>query len=648
MCGISGIFSLKQEKKFPADWLIQMHQLLRHRGPDGSGLVLFDGTDSITYANALHEHKSLPYSPVQGMPEEGLSISSGMAHNRLAIVDLTESGHQPLCDASGRFWIVFNGEIYNHPELRSLLQQKGHRFLSLTDTEVVLKMYEEFGEECTKHFNGMWAFVIFDSHQKRMFASRDRLGVKPFYYAMNGDYFAFASETKALLPFCRNTGLDTSANPHAVLDYFVFTRIEEGKSNWYKNILELKAGKSLKLDLQKHSLHVSTHYTPRNEELYHHEKSVNWYMDRLEGAFNQSVALRLRSDVEVGACLSGGIDSSLIVASACMQTRKPMKVFTARFPDKKYDESHYAKMVADKFKCPFFLTEIDANEVRENLLTLAYCQDFPIWSTSTFLQFRLMKLASENGIKVLLDGQGGDELFGGYPHHALYVKNENAFRERVKFYSKLFLIKMFNQLPGTHAKKAMLHRMYPVTRFLDNTWLLDALKDWKAWLNVADSLNEQLSYEAGNSLLKLYLRCEDRCSMHYSIESRTPFSDDPELLSMAFQIPGFLKVHNGMHKYILRKTFKDYLPADVVIRTDKKGFSTPNREWILQNLNFWMDDFFNSTAIPELKMYAIRKHYSGYVKSGDSGSPHLFKPIAFAAWHKVYHDRPLFKRPDAL
>jgi len=636
MCGISGIFSCIEGKTFPSEWMLRMHSLLKHRGPDGSGVVAWNAQEKYVYAHALHHKKSLPYAPDALLNDARGEWKAAMAHNRLAIVDLGESGHQPMCDATGRYWMVYNGEIYNHPELRKELETKGAVFHSTSDSEVVLQAYIHEGPACVNQFNGMWAFCIYDSAKKTLFASRDRLGVKPFYYVFNKNLFAFASEAKALTYLCKQTGIALDTEEHSLLDYFVFTRIEDGERNWYKNILELKAGKNLMLSLASGKGELSAHYKPMNEETLHHQKHIHWYMDRLEGTFNRAVALRLRSDVEVGACLSGGIDSSLIVASAVMQAKIPLQVFTARFPQKEYDESHYATQVAKKYHCTMHLAEMQAADVQSDLMSLAYCQDFPIWSTSTFLQYRLMKLAAEKGLKVLLDGQGGDELFGGYPHHALFVKGEHSRRSKWFYKTKVALLLLLNRIPGTKNRMALLRKMYPVTEFLNDEWLMQALQGWEAQLPLPLSLNELLVTEASNSLLKLYLRCEDRCSMHYSIESRTPFSDDPDLLSLAFQIPGTMKVHQGMHKYILRKTFKDYLPPEVVIRTDKKGFSTPNKDWIIANEKHWTEEWFSENPGNVLHTEKLKKRYLEYVKSSESGSPHLFKPVAFAAWQKAF------------
>jgi len=657
MCGIAGIFSLKNSSAKLPVVIEKMSKKIAHRGPDFEGFVLFNNQDVITATSKDFKIVGNEnYSPKNYIQEIRNEFNVALAHRRLSIIDLSEKAHQPMCDNQGRYWIVFNGEIYNFKEIRKNLIDLGHYFSTESDTEVLLKSYIQWGKACVDYFNGMWAFAIFDKLNNSIFCSRDRLGVKPFYYVRTDEYFAFASEQKSLLELTQFGIFSKEMNQEEILDYFVFGKIEYKKESFFKNIFELQAGHNIQFNLSENDFTTYNYYT----HSYKNTESLDLLsreniIDELKSTFISSVQLRLQSDVPLGACLSGGLDSSSIVAAANYFSPQNLKVFTATFEDEKYSESNYAQLVSKATSSNLFISSPTSNELFSDLENLMYCQDIPIWSTSTYSQFRLMKLAAQNNIKVLLDGQGGDELFAGYPHHLIhylyYQKGNNNFNQLLNQFSPLTLKsisryyqkwKFFNHwLPRLPIKLQyqLLMKIYPDLLFIKRDYLLEALSFNKLNKLKFPSLNEQLELELNNQLLKGYLKCEDRCSMFFSIESRTPFSDDKNLIELARKIPAELKISNGNLKQIFREAVKDFVPIEVIERKDKMGFSTPNKKWIQEISEPFLNKYSGNEKNDIIDVKNLNKYYSSYVKSNvPSESPRLFKPISFLVWQKTFFD----------
>jgi asparagine synthase (glutamine-hydrolysing) len=658
MCGIAGILSLKNSSYKLAIAINKMSKKIAHRGPDFEGFVLFNKQEN--YTATSKEFTILAnqnYSPKNYIEELQVEVNLALAHRRLSIIDLSEKAHQPMCDSSGRYWITYNGEIYNYKEIRKNLIDLGHFFITDSDTEVLLKSYIQWGASCVDYLNGMWAFSIYDKIEHSFFCSRDRLGVKPFYYIKSKEYFAFASEQKSLLELADFGVISREINQKEVFDYFVLGKIEYEKESFFKNIIELKAGYSIQYKIHDDNF-ILNNYFKNNPEQINQIQSLSeiTLIDELKNTFINSVQLRLQSDVPLGACLSGGIDSSSIVAAANYSSPQNFKVFTATFDEEKYNEENYAKIVAKATNSTMFVSSPNSNELFLDLENLMYCQDIPIWSTSTYSQFRLMKLASQNNIKVLLDGQGGDELFGGYPHHLLhylyYKKGNKYFNQLLNQYSPITLKhikkyyqkwKFFNHwLPRLPVKLQyqLLLKIYPDLMFIKNKYLLESLNYNKANKEKFPTLNEQLENEINNQLLKGYLKCEDRCSMYFSIESRTPFSDDKNLIDLARRIPAELKIKEGKLKSIFRDAVKDFVPKEILDRKDKMGFATPNKKWIQEISGPFLDKYACNENNEVMDIRNIKKYYSNYIKSNiPSESPRLFKPISFLVWQKVFFNQ---------
>ncbi|HXC07056.1 MAG TPA: asparagine synthase (glutamine-hydrolyzing) [Bacteroidia bacterium] len=661
MCGISGIISLQGTQADPRA-LQAMNDCLKHRGPDGEGFLFYDGKQTHTaFGKDTPEHirhASMPHAPQEAMSDLHSGFIFGFGHRRLAILDLGENGHQPLCNVASDLWITYNGEIYNYLELRAELQTKGHVFRTRTDTEVVLAAYREWGTDCLNHFNGMWAFVLFDANKKIFFGSRDRFGVKPFYYYTDKNRFVFASEQKALL---RLPDIRSGINPKAVADYFIAGEIEYQEEGVFQNILELFPSQAFILGLNDGVFRQWQWYNLPVNETYEsfHPDRFQTYCKRTEELIRDAVRIRLRSDVPVGSCLSGGIDSSSLVGIMSSfrkedQAMPPFHTFTASFPGLSCDETSWARIAAEHSSSIWHSAQPELPELIRDLEQLVYSQDSPLWSTSTYAQFRVMRLVQEQGIKVILDGQGGDELFAGYtPYYTRYVGD---MLRHFRLGAASSAIHKAGPFPGnilslgkSHLKNNLLHHLpasvqMKITRsyfkdmdYLDPS-LLNLYADEKRKKSDArsSSLNGLLKKEFVNTRLKLYLKCEDRSSMWHSVESRTPFADDHPLIEYIFNIPGSYKIHEGTFKYLLRESMKKYIPAPILERTDKMGYNTPNNEWVTR-MKGDLKDYFTDSLRPYLQIDKLRKEYDSFFDiSTASENGRIFKFMAFAAWFKVF------------
>ncbi|HXD94218.1 MAG TPA: asparagine synthase (glutamine-hydrolyzing), partial [Bacteroidia bacterium] len=429
MCGIAGIVKLKNSSLNLCNGIVQMTNAISHRGPDGEGFLLADESSVVAaYGDKTPEeikNSRFDFSPSRHIIDTGSNPFLAFGHRRLSIIDLSAGGHQPMCVKEKQIWITYNGEIYNYIEIREELEKKGYRFFTNSDTEVILNSYLEWGEYCINKFNGMWAFVIYDREKNELFGARDRFGVKPFYYYLDENIFAFASEQKALL---KTEGIKTGINPAAAFDFFLKNTMEHEEEGMFKNILELFPSYAFKISLQEKKIVKWKYYTlPVNEGWGNFsEKKFNEAVSRTRELFFSAISIRLRSDVPIGSCLSGGIDSSAIVCiinelRKKTPTAEKLQLFTACFNEKEINESAYAELVTKQVNGGWNKIYPASSELLKDFGDFTYCQDTPIWSTSGYAQYRVMQAAKNSGVKVVLDGQGGDELFAGYyPYHFRY------------------------------------------------------------------------------------------------------------------------------------------------------------------------------------------------------------------------------------
>ena len=546
MCGIAGIWHLNQSKTVPPSLMGQMTATLRHRGPDDEGYLFVNSA-----TGRFEERRGEDTIPEVRMPDmhqsgDGMPYNLAFGFRRLSIIDLSPAGHQPMSSPDGSLWIIYNGEIYNYLELREELKTRGYTFRTDTDTEVILYAYDEWGRACLQRFNGMWAFALWDGRQQQLFCARDRFGIKPFYYVWDGETFAFASEIKALLQM---SGIPRRSNEPIIYDYLSYGYSDHTDETFFTGVKQLLPAHYLVL----HDSHLKTHrYWDLNPG--HNVGSVineAIYVERFYTLFEDAVRVHLRSDVPIGTCLSGGLDSSAIVCIANkllfvdgIVSRKlvgeQQKTFSSCFEDQRFDERRYIEQVLAVTGAESNYTFPSGKELSEVLPHLIWHQDEPFNSTSIYAQWRVMEKTAERGVKVLLDGQGGDELLAGYHEFFNYYWATLARRGRLaELWSE---ISAYRQLYRTPIARIMIRGLRPYMPAAALT-IMDHIKrggglglnrDFANKYNhrrfeepdhYSDSFSDRLYSLLTRYRLPQLLHYEDRNSMAFSIEARVPFLD---------------------------------------------------------------------------------------------------------------------------
>ena len=550
MCGIAAIFT---NKKMYAHRLERMLGEIEHRGPDSDGYH-YDKCSNTEY---------------------------GLAHKRLSIIDLSENGAQPY--RIGNYEIIFNGEIYNYKELRQELETLGEEFISQTDTEVLLKSYIRWGIDSLDRFNGMFSFVLVDKNKHRAYGVRDRYGIKPFYYWKQDGELRIASEIKqfkVLDDFRRVLNKDVAAN------YIINRHLDYSSDTFFHGIRQLEGGEYLELDMHSMDMKLRQWYDLRSKI----ESDRDVRAEDIRELLHDSVRMRMRSDVEVGVCLSGGIDSSSITCLSDMvkdDRGMLLKSITSSFEDERYDERKWVKHIEDAIDIDSYKIFPSASEFLDDLDDLLYHQDEPFWSTSIYAQSEVFRKAGDLGIKVMLDGQGADEIFGGYIglFYPFYIQNLIANRdtallgEMLKGEKKLYvLMQVINKVLGRGQTEAKLSEGCDIFNIKVD---LNPKKEFS-------SSKEQSLYFVKYHLPAL-LHYEDRSSMRYSIESRVPFLDY-RVVEAAFNLRDEQKVGYGIGKKVLRDSMRGIVPDAILDRRDKLGFVTPQAEWIKEKKDIYMKE----------------------------------------------------------
>jgi asparagine synthase (glutamine-hydrolysing) len=591
MCGIAGLV----ERKGRADLgrLNLMSQLLRHRGPDDEGGVLIDtergqwmtlgGPDTPKDAYS----SGTPFAPGRRSGDQKTAqYHLGFVHRRLSIVDLSPTGHQPMCDAAGRTWIVYNGEIYNHVELRAELEKAGATFIGTSDTEVILAAYRHWGRGCLSHFNGMFAFALFDGERGELFCARDRFGIKPFYYETDGSHFAFASEPAALV---RTRPRRARPRLAAIHDLIALDWVDHESPTFFEGLYQLPPAHYLVYGKDGLSTHAwwSLHSDARASG------DAGEWAEEFERLFTDAVRLRLRADVEVGSCLSGGLDSSAVVTTASKLSDRPLHAFTCAYDDgPAYDERPYVRSVVEASGASSHVVVPDGADFWETFDRLHAQQGEPTAGPGVYSQWKVMALAREAGLKVLLDGQGGDESLAGYYRYLPLRLRDLISNGRLVAFGQLWgdVVEKLgvSTTLGLVAEPAMppglagaLRRTFGQGKDLV---LGDALRDLNRQPPTApggfgSAVRRQQVFDLTQRLLPSLLRYEDRNSMTFSIETRLPFLDY-RLVEFVLSLPDEQRLDGSTTKAILRRSLSDRIPPSVLARRDKMGFETPTDIWM--------------------------------------------------------------------
>jgi len=604
MCGIAGQYSLNDT---PPDTqlLSAMSERLIHRGPDGEGTRICGNT--------------------------------GLVHRRLAIIDLSEEGLQPMTNEDGTLWLVFNGEIYNYVELREELVGKGHRFHSHSDTEVILHAYEEWGPKCLSRFNGMWAFALWDEKKQELFCSRDRFGIKPFYYTVAGGSFLFASEIKALLAH-PDAGL--RPDEQTLGTYLAWGVLDHSSRTMFEGITQLEPAHAM----------VVTAAGPQPPFRYWDVKVSSAIRSdildkeaasRLMEILRDATRIHLRSDVAVGTCLSGGIDSSTltVLINTLIRDEAPasvgarQKTFSAVFSDKRFDESRYIDEIVAVTGVDAHRVEPTPQQLWDDIDRLVYLQDEPFGSLSIYAQYCVMRLA-QNDVKVVLDGQGADELLAGYlAYQGSYIINTllrsfhwwTAFRELSGSLGHHggFIRSAIRQVRERKKRRGLL-KCTPenISRYAGN-------------------LDRVLYRELTSTNLPALLHYEDRNAMAFSIESRVPFLDY-RFVEYAASLPLNQKIRNGVTKRALRAAIKGIVPESIRCRMDKMGFVTPEEVWMKKDLRPFMLEVLSSDTFrtrPYWDAAAVTRDYLAFLEGKSTYSPEIWRIVCTELWLVTFFDR---------
>lgn len=619
MCGLTAIISSSEISR---NTLKGMNDHIIHRGPDGEGYSHFQSS----------------------------SLNVAFGHRRLAIHDLSPDGLQPFRYLD--YEIIFNGEVYNFLELREQLESHGYSFRTKTDTEVLVAAYAFWGKQCLNYFNGMYSFLILDKKQSKVFGARDRFGIKPLYYFKKDDCIAFASEIKQ---FFALDNFSSELNHQAAYDYLLFGITDHRNETFFKNVFQVPQGHSFEVSLLKPLSTLKT------EAYYHLQKNKisvedNRWAPQFLSLMRESISLQLRSDVKVGSCLSGGLDSTTIVTLVNESLRTVNKAdlqetFSSCSEDKRFDERLYIKSVEDMISMNNHKVFPSADRLFLDLDKLIYSQDEPFISTSIFAQNEVFGLAKKNDVTVMLDGQGADEILGGY--HTFFKPLLFSYFSSLKiisFISEALALKKIHGLGLIHVFKAVAVRLLPEflvegLRRLTGAEALEhpffnfeiekiELRNPKSYneLKIND-VNDFSLYLTTSGNLPMLLRYEDRNSMAHSIEARVPFLDH-NVVEFALSLPNRWKIYRGVTKTILRVSMEKIIPKVVSDRKDKMGFVTAEEVWFAETEpDKFMQLIRESVKLSHgLVSEKIIQEAQSFVEGKRSYDFRFWRAICFAQW----------------
>ena len=625
MSGITGIINTEYKRIQAIDSKIRiMSSLIAHRGPDGEGIW-------------VHEKGFI-----------------GIGHRRLSIIDLA-TDDQPMKDAYGN-WITYDGRIYNYIELRKELGED--KFSTTSDTEVILYAYRKWGKDCVKHFRGMFSFVLWDQQNQLIFCARDHFGIKPLYYYQHGPNIFFASEVKALLPFVKNI----RTNLEALKEYLTFQFCLDGKT-LFQDVVELQPAHTL--TIRNGKIDIEKFWEVCFEPDFTH--TFLYFEEHLRELIEESVHLHTRSDVPIGAYLSGGLDSSTVASLASRDNPSEFMGFTGKFAEgPEFDESAYALEVAKKYDFPLKEKTITADEFIENIRKVIYHMDYPAAGPGSFPQYMVSKMASKHR-KVVLCGHGGDEIFGGYARYLIayfeqcikaaingtinngnfivtyesIIPNLQSLRNYKPMLQNFWKDGLFGPMDRRYFR--LVNRADSITNEID--WdLLEKYSAFQTFAKIFNSNNvrkqsyfDLMTNFDFKTLLPALSHVEDRVSMAHGIEARTPYLDY-KIVEFAAKMPSNVKFKDGNLKHILRKAARPYIPDSVYQRKDKMGFPTPLSEWISGPAKTFVMDIFNSKNAKE-RVYINYQSILNQLEKEPRFSRKIWGFLCLELWYQEFEDK---------
>ena len=632
MCGICGIFHFGEERAAERNVLRGMNDQIAHRGPDDDGMF-FDG-------------------------------GVGIAMRRLSIIDL-KTGHQPLSNEDGSIWIVYNGEIYNHAELRERMIARGHTYRTRSDTETIVHLYEEYGRDCVKHLRGMFAFVIWDKKRRILFGARDRLGIKPFYYRLQGNTFLFGSEIKAILDY---PTIKAEFNPAVLPEYLAFGYVA-GEETFFSGIRKLPAGHTVELndagelDIQRY-LDLAIADDPE-------DRPRSYYVQRYRELLEEAVSTHLMSDVPLGVFLSGGLDSSAVAALTARMRREPIQTFSVGYAEQQYSELPWAEAVSKHIGSQHHEVKVTREQFFETLPTVIWHEDEPVCWTSSVALYHVAKLAREQ-VVVVLTGEGSDETLAGYTRYAWTVWNArmdavygavtpSALRRLVRnaIQSGRLSAPLRRKLEhtcigrdGTSWPSFFFDNFYSAFAAEEQQELLsNGVREHIAstyagsmapWERSSGKLLKRLLYTDINTYLVELLMKQDQMSMAASLESRVPFLDHV-LVEFAASIPARYATRGLEGKEILKSAVEDVLPHSIIYRK-KMGFPTPWSGWLvgqqLQDIeNLLLEPRSRSRNL--LRAEAVRRIFAEHSSGVRDNSNRIWRLLNLELWFRIFIEQDM-------
>lgn len=622
MCGITGKIYLDKSRRVESFVLKNMTDVISHRGPDDEGFYINNNV--------------------------------GLGFRRLSIIDLN-TGHQPLTNMNGSIWIIFNGEIYNYLEQKEILLKKGYKFKTTTDTEVILHLYEEHGINCLQYLRGMFAFAIWDNNKKQLFCARDRFGIKPFYYYMDSEKFLFGSEIKAIL---KSGNIDKTISFEALDTYFAYGYITSNLSI-FKEIKKLQPAHYLILSFKNEvSLKIERYWEIKFAPNY--DKTESQWKEEIEESLSEAVKLHMIADVPLGAFLSGGIDSSSVVAMMAKHSKLPIKTFSIGFKEKEFNELEYAREVAKRYNCEHY-EQIIEPEAITLLPKLVNGYDEPFADSSAIPTYYVSKLAREK-VTVVLSGDGGDELFAGYNTYSrLKTIHSYSFNFNSSFINKLIWGNIHKLIPENGKGKLTSYLLSKDKRFIGAYSALFSYEE-RNQLILKKSSSNNINIEGYSELFKkeilnhvvnadfisglqfldlnTYLVDDiltkvDRASMMNSLETRVPLLDH-KFAELSFQIPWSYKLKGDIKKYIFKQAMSPHLPSSI-FNHPKQGFAVPLTLWFKNDLKEYVNDTLlspDSLLNSYLNKEYVKKILENKFYKGDSRT-RIWSLLFFEEWLKL-------------